>query len=43
MADCPELSASLRESGHSADDIHVLEDIEIDPEEYARHVRVQYT
>ena len=28
IADCHELSASLREPGHSADDIHVLEGIE---------------
>ena len=27
----------------SSEFFHVLEDVEIDPAEYARHVRVQYT
>ena len=27
----------------SSEFFHVLEDVEIDPDQYARHVRVQYT
>jgi Acetoacetate decarboxylase (ADC) len=44
VADLPVLEQEgIRFMMTSSEFFHVLEDVEIDPEEYARHVRVQYT
>ncbi len=44
VADLPVLEQEgIRYMMTSSEFFHVLEDVEIDPEEYARHVRVQYT
>jgi len=44
VADLPVLEQEgIRYMMTSSEFFHVLEDVEIDPEEYAKHVRVQYT